>query len=113
MEHWHRYISSLTLKDILVYSESELAHRFVGIINQLLLIKQKTISQVVKEFINSELYTQRTTLIQLLIQGTEEDFQYLSYLLYDLLSSENNGAIDTMEQTLLYDSLPWNIKKVF
>ena len=113
IQHWNRYISSLTLKDILVYSENELSHKFVGIINQLLLVKQKTISQVVKEFVSSELYSQRTMLIQLLIQGTEEDFQYLSYLLYDLLSNENNGTIDTMEQTLLYDSLPWNIKKFF
>ena len=36
-----------------------------------------------------------------------------TYLLYDLLSNENNNSIDTVEQTLLYDSLPWNIKKFF
>ena len=77
------------------------------------IIKQKTITQVVKEFLNNELYTQRTTLIQLLIQGNQEDFQYLAYLLYDLLSNENNSSIDTLEQTLLYDSLPWNTKKFF
>merc|ERR1711871_1759598 len=43
----------------------------------------------------------------------EAEFQYLAYLLYDLLTSENNGSVDTYEQTLLYDSLPWNIKKFF
>ena len=37
----------------------------------------------------------------------------MAYLLYDLLSTENNGNVDTLEQTLLYDSLPWNIKKYF
>ena len=109
-EHWNRFIDSLTIKDLLVYSPNELSQRFVSILNQLILIKQKTITQVVKEFLNNELYTQRTTLIQLLIQGNEEDFQYLAYLLYDLLSNENNGSIDTLEQTLLYDSLPWNTK---
>jgi len=87
--------------------------KFQGTINQLSLIKQKTIAQVVKEFLNNELYGQRTTLIQLLIKSTESEFQYLAYLLYDLLSNENNGNIDTVEQTLLYDSLPWNIKKYF
>ena len=112
-EHWDRFIDSLTIKDMLVYSVSELSQRFVSILNQLMLIKQKTIAQVVKEFLNSELYTQRTTLIQLLIEGNQEDFQYLAYLLYDLLSNENNGSIDTLEQTLLYDSLPWNTKKFF
>lgn len=112
-DHWIRFTESLTIKDILVYSVTELAQRFVSILNQLILIKQKTITQVVKEFLNNELYTQRTTLIQLLIQGNQEDFQYLAYLLYDLLSNENNGSIDTLEQTLLYDSLPWSTKKFF
>jgi hypothetical protein len=48
-----------------------------------------------------------------LIKSNENEFQYLAYLLYDLLSNENNGNIDTLEQTLLYDSLPWNTKKYF
>jgi endopeptidase La len=112
-DHWQRFIESLTIKDILVYSVTELAQRFISILNQLILIKQKTITQVVKEFLSNELYAQRTTLIQLLIQGNQEDFQYLAYLLYDLLSNENNSSIDTLEQTLLYDSLPWNTKKFF
>ena len=113
IEYWERFVSSLTLKELLVYSNAEIYIKFQGTINQLCLIKQKTISQVVKEFINSELYAQRTTLIQLLIKGNENEFQYLAYLLYDLLSNENNGNVDTLEQTLLYDSLPWNIKKYF
>ena len=112
-EAWSRYLESLTLKELLVYNNSEIYTKFQSIINQLFLIKQKTISQVVKEFINSELYGQRTILIQLLIKANENEFQYLSYLLYDLLSTENNGNIDTLEQTLLYDSLPWNTKKYF
>jgi ATP-dependent Lon protease len=113
IEYWNRYVSSLTLKELLVYNNSELYSKFQGIINQLYLIKQKTISQVVKEFINADLFIQRTTLIQLLIKSNENEFQYLAYLLYDLLSNENNGSIDTLDQTLLYDSLPWNIKKYF
>ena len=68
---------------------------------------------VVKEFLNAELYKQRTLLIQLLLKNDNPEFQYLSYLLYDLLSNENNGSIDTQEQTLLFDTLPWSIKKFF
>ena len=112
-EQWSRFINSLTIKDMIVYSVSEIIQRYHCTINQLALIKQKTISQVVKEFLNNELYAQRTQLIQLLIRGNEKDFQYLAYLLYDLLTNENNGAVDTIEQTLLYDSLPWSIKKYF
>jgi len=112
-EWWDRFVYSLTAKELLVYNTSEINNKYMGVINQLALIKQKTIPQVVKEFLNCELYGQRTTLIQLLIRGNENEFQFLSYLLYDLLSNETNGHVDTLEQTLLYDSLPWNIKKYF
>ena len=37
----------------------------------------------------------------------------MAYLLYDLLSNEDKGSIDTVEQTVLFDSLPWTIKKYF
>ena len=37
----------------------------------------------------------------------------MAYLLYDLLSNDSSSQIDTTEQTLLFDSLPWTIKKYF
>lgn len=110
---FERFVHSLTLKEIIVYSNSELLSKYQGHMNQILLIKQKNITQVVKEFIGSDLYAQRNTLIQLLLKSNEHEYQYLAYLLYDLLSSENNGSIDSSEQTLLFDSLPWKIKSYF
>ena len=97
----------------MVYNCEELRQRYVGYINQAKLMKQKTISQLVKEFLSNSLYGQRTTIIQLLIKYSDPEFQYLAYLLYDLLSNENGGSVDTFEQTLLFDSLPWSIKKYF
>ena len=110
---YKRYVSSLTIKELLIYNIHELHQRFIGYSNQINLIKQKPISQNVKEFISSELYGQRRVLIQLLMKNDDPEFQYLAYLLYDLLSNDNNGSIDTVEQTILFDSLPWNIKKYF
>ena len=112
-DDFDRFLESLTIKEILIYSDSELYQRFVGYLNQTNLIKQKPISQNVKEFIGSELYGQRRTLIQLLMKHNDPEFQYLAYLLYDLLSNDSNGSLDTIEQTVLFDSLPWNIKKYF
>ena len=112
-EMYEKFIQILTIKEFLIYNNEELYQRYVGYISQTNLIKQKTISQVIKEFINNDMYTQRTTLIQLLIHNTNPEFQYLAYLLYDLLSNDTNGTMDTTEQTLLYDSLPWQIKKYF
>ena len=108
-----RFLKSITLKEILIHSDTELYDRYMGYINQVYLIKQKTISQVTKEFICSELYVKRTTLIQLLLKSSENEYKYLAYLLYDLLSDDLNGKVDTQEQTILFDSLPWSIKKYF
>ena len=47
----------------------------------------------------------------MLIKYKDPEIQYLAYLLYDLLSNEQNNVTDTLEQTALYDSLPWKIKK--
>lgn len=112
-QNFDKFIKTLTIKELLIYSNEELYQRFIGYVNQANMIKQKTISQVIKEFINGDLYAQRTTLIQLLMHNNNPEFQYLAYLLYDLLSNDSNGTIDTAEQTLLFDSLPWQIKKNF
>jgi ATP-dependent Lon protease len=49
----------------------------------------------------------------LLVKIDKYDNQYLAYLLYDLLSNDTNGTIDTQEQTILFDSFPWSIKQYF
>ena len=110
---FERFTKSLTLKELLIYNNKELYQRYQGYINQTILIKKKTISQLVKEFIANHLYGQRKTLIQLLTKYSDPEYQYLAYLLYDLLSNESNNNFDTLDQTILFDSLPWNIKKYF
>jgi len=109
-----RFVNTLTIKELLIYGNNELYQRFIGYLTQVNLIKQKPISQNVKEFIGCDLYGQRRTLIQLLMKNSNPEFQYLAYLLYDLLTNDGNGnGPDTIEQTVLFDSLPWNIKKFF
>jgi len=112
-EQFKKFGQSLTLKELLIYSNDELYNKFIGYNNQVLLIKQTPISHVVKDFLVSNLYAQRTMLIQLLVNCDNPEFQYLAYLLYDLLSNDVNGNIDTIEQTTLYESFPWPIKRYF
>lgn len=112
-ESFNKYILSLTLKELLIYNNDDLYERYIGYINQVNIIKQNSISFVTKDFLSNELYGQRSTIIQLLLKSNEHEYQYLAYLLYDLLSNDSQNTIDTQEQTLLYDSLPWNVKKYF
>jgi ATP-dependent Lon protease len=113
-ESFDRFISSLVLKDFLINNNVKgFYDKFVGYLTQNKILKQKTITQIIKEFIADDLYSKRNTLIYLLINSENYENQYLAYLLYDLLSNDVNGSIDSEEQTVLFDSFPWNIKQIF
>ena len=113
-ENMEHFMASLILKDYLVYSTyTGIFNKFAGYLSQNNSLKQKSISQIVKEFVSDDLFSKRNTLIQLLIRSTQYENQYFAYLLYDILSNDTNGHIDTQEQTIIFDSLPLQIKQYF
>jgi ATP-dependent Lon protease len=108
------YISSLTLKDYFIYeSPIDIYNKFIGLSTQNASIHQKQISHIVKEFISCDTFHKRNTIMCLLLKSNNYENQYLAYLLYDLLSNDSNGTIDTQEQIILFDSFPWSIKQCF
>jgi ATP-dependent Lon protease len=113
-ESFEKFVSSLILKDFLICENQNIIYnKFAGLTSRCNLIKQKQISQVVKEFISDDMYNKRNTLITLLVRSFHYENQYLAYLLYDLLSNDSNGNVDTQEQIMLFDSFPWTIKQSF
>jgi ATP-dependent Lon protease len=112
-ECFANYTQSLMLKDYILYDTQELFAKYTGSLGQLTALKQKDMSTLVKEFLDNDLFSKRHVLVQLLIHSDVYDNQYLAYLLYDTLSNDNNGVIDTQEQTILFDSFPWHIKQCF
>ena len=112
-EDWENFKKFLTLKDFLLLNNNEIYSKYISILTQNNFYKQKNISQIVNEFLNSDLFVQRNILINLLVKSNNNEYQYMSYLLYDLLSNDNQSSIDTIEQTMLYDSLPWHCKVYF
>ena len=112
-EIFKNYLNTLCLKDYLIHTYSDIYSKFIGYINQNNVIKRKQMTNIIKEFISDNMYAKRNTLIYLLIDTTNYENQYLAYLLYDLLSNDSNGVIDTQEQTILFDSLPRSIKQYF
>ena len=113
-ESFDKFISSLMLKDLLIHeNHNEIYNKFAGSSTQNNLLKQKQISQAVKEFLSDDMYNKRNTLMNLLVRSCHYENQYLAYLLYDLLSNDLNGNVDTQEQTILFDSFPWSIKHSF
>ena len=108
-----RFIQSLNLKDYIISEPQDIYSKYAGYLSNLNTLKQKTITQAVKEFIGYDLFIKRNTIIQLLVKIDKYDNQYLAYLLYDILSNDTNGIIDTQEQTILFNSFPWSIKQYF
>lgn len=108
-----RYIASLTVKDLLIHSALELRNILYSNISSMKLLKTKPLMSIVKQFTKGTIIEKRHMLIQLLLFNNETDFQYIAYLLYDLLTSDSNNTIDSKEQLLLFDSLPMEFKKYF
>ena len=113
IDYFERFLSCLLLKDYLSLNVSEIYAKFIGYCTNVNVIQIKSISQLTKEFMSGDLLQKRLTIIQLLLFHDKHENQYLAYLLYDILSNDNNGNIDTQEQTILFDSFPWMIKQYF
>jgi ATP-dependent Lon protease len=112
-KYFDRFLSSLSLKDLLILSSSDIYSKFIGYNTNINVIRIKTMTQITKDFISGDILYKRILLIQLLLFHDKYENQYLAYLLYDILSNDNNGNIDTQEQTILFDSFPWVIKQYF
>ena len=112
-ESWINFYNNLTLKDYLIYSNQELLNKYIFMMTQINNLENKTINAIVQDFIGSELFNQRSIIIQLLLNNYKQEFQYIAYLLYDLLSIETQSSNDSTEQKLLYDSLPLQCKNFF
>ena len=112
-ELFDNFIASLSLKDYLICGENSIHAKYAGYLSQCESIRSRHLSQIVKEFVGDDMFNKRTTLIQLLLKTSSYENQYLAYLLYDLLSNDSNGNIDTQEQVAIFDSFPSNIKKLF
>jgi len=113
-DSYDRFLSSLSLKDYLINEcDADFYNIFAGYISNNNVMKNKSISQNIKDFIVNDMYTKRYTLIQLLINSKYYENQYLAYLLYDLLSNDSNDNVDTQEQIIIFDSFPNAIKQYF
>ena len=107
------FLKTLSIKDYLITDTNGIHDKYMGYINNVQLLKNKTLSKNVNDFIKSDFVDKRNILIQLLLQGNNSEYQYLAYLLYDSICTDEKSTDDTDEQILLYECLPWVIKTKF
>ena len=110
-EDFNRFVDFLMIKDLLIYSSSELHRRYECYLSQIKLIKQQIINKTVSDFIGDTLYLQRKLLIQLFMKKNDPECKVLLSMLYNLLINHDETKKDSDDQIAIYDSLPWKIKK--
>lgn len=108
-----RIIDCMTLKEILIYSSDDIYKKYNSVLSEVNIVKQNKINITIKIFLDMDIYSQRSMLINLFLYNKDDEIQYISYLLYDLITSNKNSVNDSPEQLLIYDSLPWKIKMYF
>jgi len=111
-EIFQRIIGSLTFKDILVFGDEDIYKKMVIAFTDTNMVKNTKLDMTITRFLEMDMYNQRALLVNLLLNNDYE-MQYISYLLYDLISVNSSDNIDTSEQVMIYDSLPWRIKTYF
>lgn len=105
-------LESFTLKDILIYGDKDIYIKNSQILNFINTIKISNLDNIIKKFVGLELYEKRNQLIEMIMFSKDDEIQYLSYLLYDLIN-QTNSDIDTNEQEKIYASFSWKIKQYF
>lgn len=110
-EIMQRIVDTMTIKDVLLWGNEDVYKKHMGILSEVNYVKYNKLSATIKKFLELDVYGQRHMLINLLIYNCEIDIQYITYLLYDLITSKNGE--DSFEQQLIYDSFPWKIKMYF
>jgi len=103
----------MTLKELLIYSNCDIYKKNSSILSLVNNIKIANLETTIKNFIDMDLYSKRNTLIDLLVFKNDNEIQYISYLLYDLMTCKNQKSVDSNEQICLFNSFPWKIKNYF
>jgi hypothetical protein len=109
-----RWIDTLTLKDIFVYTCDDLQKKYSSMLNDAKYVKGNKIDAIIKRFFDMDIASRRRMLMNLFTYNIDNEVQYIAYMLYDLIGSvDNTDGSDNYEQRMIYESLPWKLKEYF
>jgi len=110
-----RLLETMTIKDALINGTDDFFKKTHIILSDVNQVKVNKLTATIRRFLDLDIYNQRSMIMNLLIYNQEDDVQYITYLLYDLISAKNSSGntVDSNEQQMIYDSFPWKIKLYF
>jgi endopeptidase La len=107
------YVEQMSLRDLLVYSPQEIIDKINDAYNYVNKLKEKTISYIVKDFLNKDIEEQRDIITLFLLMEENVEIQYLAHLMYDMISNESYLLRPQPLAEQVYNSLHWSIQKIF
>ena len=85
----------------------------MGGMSELNSFKQQSLVSMSSEFISRSSMQKRNILLYFLLNDIDVSNKYIAYFLYDLLTMDTNGTVDTQEQTELMDNFTWKMYELF
>ena len=108
-----RIKETMTMKDVLISGNDDIVKKMFTVIRDVTTTKQNKLDVTMKSFLELDIYSQRGLLINLLINENDNDVNYISYLLYEMLSVNSTDGAENQQLQFFYESLPYKIKKNF
>ena len=96
------FLDSIQTKDLLIYNNKELLESALHKYNEFKRIHTKIFSDILKEFINSEIENQYEIILILLLNNQKKENIYIANVLFDMLEKDASNTFQ-----IIYDSLPW------
>ena len=112
-EYKDNFLNSLSIKDFSINNENQLANMCMNNYNDLIKFKTKNISQMVKEFVLTDIEKQRYIIYNLLLDTGDENSGYIANLLLDLIVSDNQNTVFPRTADTILETLHWNLKKIY
>ena len=111
----NRLLETITIKDALITGNDDFCKKILTILSDVNYVKINKLTSTIRKFVDMDIYGQRSMIMNLLLYNQDDDVQYITYLLYDLISAKNTvgNSIDSSEQQMMYDSFPWKLKLYF
>jgi len=106
-----KYLEQISLRDFIILKPEEISELLKNDYNNFLNYKNKSLSQLIKEFVKSNIENQRKIIILLLI--SDEESQFTAHIIFDLITDKSFILESYYLSDLIFNSLHWKIQKIF
>ena len=107
------FIQQISIRDFIINSIEDLIEQCSKAYKELINLKNKTISSLVKDFLIADISKQRDILTLFLLKKDDIDTQYLAYLMYDMITNESYLLKPQPLAEKVFNSLHWSVQKLF